>query len=137
MSVALTITLAAIEASRAPVQKDLELLDPPYQPSGDASDSRDVEWFVKFMDGRGWTLAKTVLQHCGKVPVTEDGKRWVRGLCDRSGGRVVGFVKGYRLTCSLTAEEYQHWRNSTLQATRSVKDRVQRTDMVFGFTEEN
>lgn len=110
----------------ATLQKTLALFDAP------GEDERDVTWFVTFLAGRGWTTADQVCLHVGKEP-TEDAKRWIRGLADRSSGRVIGFSKGYRLTTALTPEEYEHWRNTTLKSANSVRQRVLRTDMVFGF----
>jgi len=114
------------DTAKTETQKYLELFDQPDQ------DSRDVEWFVRFLQGKDWTTAEEVLKGLGKEP-SEDAKRWVRHLCDRSNGRVVGFVKGYKLTAAMSEEQYTHWRNTTLKATNSVRERVLRTDLVRGF----
>lgn len=113
------------------LQKTLALFD------AACPDDTDVTWFVGFLAGRDWTTAEEACRSCGKVEadgsVSEDAKRWIRSLADRSGGRVVGFNKGYRLTKSLTLEDYQHWRNTTLKSVRSIRERVARTDQNFGF----
>jgi hypothetical protein len=108
------------------MQKTLALFDAPDQ------DAADVEWFLGFLKGRDWTTAEECLAAIGRQP-TEDEKRWIRKLSEKSKGVVLGFSKGYRLTKSLTPEEYQHWRNTSLKALNSVKEKVLMTDQVFGW----
>lgn len=113
------------------LQKTLALFD-----VAAAGDDTDVNWFVGFLAGRDWTTAEELLKAVGKDP-TEDAKRWIRSLSDRSNGRVLGFSKGYKLTKALTPADYEHWRNTTLKATRSIRERVLKTDQVFGYQEGN
>ncbi len=111
------------------VQKFLALFD------ATGADDTDVEWFVRYLAGRDWTTAEDILKSVGKDP-TESAKRWVRSLADRSGGRVIGFSKGYKLTRALTKDDYAHWRKTTLKATNSIRQRVAETDQVFGFEDK-
>ena len=111
------------------MQKALALFDAP------SPEDRDLEWFLDFLAVRGWTTAEVVLRHVGKEP-TEDAKRWVRSLAERSEGRVIGQSKGYRLTKHLTTEEYKQWRAASLRSVKSVQERVMKTDQVFGYQNE-
>ena len=65
----------------------------------------DADWFVAFLCDREWTTARAVLELCG-LPVNEDNKRWIRKLADESKGRIAGHQKGYKLTGSMTGDEY-------------------------------
>lgn len=92
--------------------------------------SRNVEWFVSFLEGRDWIVAAEVLREAGQE-VTENNKRKVRSWADASGGRVCGHQKGYKLTGSMTHEEYQWWRNEAIKMADAVRARVIETDRVF------
>jgi len=104
-------------------QKDLPLFQ-------EASKSPNVEWMVTFLDGRDWITAAELLQEAGR-PVTETEKRKVRGWADASEGRVCGHQRGYKLTASMTHEEYNWWRNEALKASDAIRGRVIETDLVF------
>lgn len=92
--------------------------------------SLNVEWLVKFLEGRDWIMAKDILAEVGR-PGTENQKRRVRAWADASGGRVCGHQKGYKLTTSMTHEEYNWWRNETLKGASSIQARVIESDKVF------
>ena len=90
----------------------------------------DADWFVAFLCDREWTTARAVLELCG-LPVNEDNKRWIRKLADESKGRIAGHQKGYKLTGSMTGDEYQHWRNEWLKAVAAIEARIAKSDTVF------
>lgn len=92
--------------------------------------ARNVEWFVAFLAGRDWLTAKAILDEIGQPP-TENLKRKLRSLADASAGRVCGHQKGYKLCRSMTAEEYQWWRNEMLKMSDAIKARVLESDKIF------
>ena len=92
--------------------------------------SRNVEWFVEFLEGRDWITAGDVLEEIGQ-PVTENSKRKIRAWADASGGRICGHQRGYKLVKAMTGEEYQWWRNEALKMADAVRARVIETDKVF------
>jgi hypothetical protein len=92
--------------------------------------SVNVEWFVTFLQGRDWITAAEVLGEC-RLEVTENNKRKLRALADASEGRICGHQKGYKLTRSMTAEEYNWWRYEWLKADAAIRERVIQSDKVF------
>jgi len=107
-------------------QPDLPLdANPNTEPS-----SRNVEWFVEFLAGRDWITAEDVLK-AAALPVNENNKRKIRRLADRSGGRVAGHQRGYKLTVSMTKEEHDWWRNEWLKSARAIQRRVIEVDIIF------
>jgi len=95
-----------------------------------APDDRDVEWFIGYLAHRDWTFAEDVLVSVGK-PVTENTKRWVRGLAERSGGRISSGQAGYLLTRNLTLEQFHHARNTLAHQAQKLQQRVLAMDKVF------
>jgi hypothetical protein len=92
----------------------------------------NVELFVRLLQERDWTPAKHILEQMGKA-VTEDNKRWLRALRKASNGRIAGGpgMPGYKLTLSMTAEEYKHWRHTMRSQTREMLRAVIQADRVF------
>lgn len=74
----------------------------------------NVPWFIALIERAGttWTTSAQVLQAAGR-PVTEEGRRWVRLLREATHGRIIGGPgsPGYRDVRTMTAAEYNHWRN--------------------------
>lgn len=93
-------------------------------------ESPNVEWLVGFLRGRDWIRAAEILREIGREP-TENEKRRVRAWADASEGRVCGHQKGYKLTTSMTHEEYTWWRNELLKTRASIDGRLVETDRVF------
>lgn len=93
-------------------------------------ESPNVEWLVEFLRGRDWIRAAEILREIGREP-TENEKRRVRAWADASEGRVCGHQKGYKLTTSMTHEEYTWWRNELLKTRASIDGRLVETDRVF------
>lgn len=92
--------------------------------------SQNVEWFVAFLQGRDWITAAALLAEC-RLEVTENNKRKLRGLAEASEGRICGHQRGYKLTTSMTHEEYTWWRNEWLKAEQAIQFRVIQSDKVF------
>jgi hypothetical protein len=92
--------------------------------------SANVEWFVSFLEGRDWITAAEILALADREG-TENEKRKLRALADASGGRIIGHQKGYKLTTTMTHEEYLWWRNEATKAADSIRGRVIETDKVF------
>lgn len=92
--------------------------------------SVNVEWFVEFLHGRDWITAADLLTECGQ-DATENNKRKLRALAEASEGRICGHQKGYKLTTTMTHEEYQWWRNEWLKADAAIQARVIASDKVF------
>ena len=99
-------------------------------PDRERDPQADVEWFVKFLAERDWMFAREVLAAVGQPP-TEDAKRWVRGLADRSGGRVASGQRGYRLTLRMTSQEFHTARNTLAHQATELQRRVLEMDKVF------
>lgn len=95
-----------------------------------APEGADAEWFVAFLTGREWLTAAEILRELG-MSATENNKRWLRKLADKSEGRIAGHQKGYKLVRSMTGDEYQWWRNEWLKANASTLDRIRKSDRVF------
>lgn len=92
----------------------------------------NIEWLVRFLDGKDWTPCDDVLKAASKA-VGEYGRRWVRRLAQRSKGRVIGQPgqAGYKLTIACTAQEYNHWRNAMKSQADEMTARVLQADRVF------
>jgi hypothetical protein len=105
-------------------QKDLPLFQ-------EKPTSKNVEWFVAFLEGRDWITANDIFKDLGYTTVTENNKRKLRALADASAGRVCGHQKGYKLTRSMTKDEFDWWRNEILKISASLKARVVESDIVF------
>jgi hypothetical protein len=97
---------------------------------GERTNPKDPEWFVAFLEGRDWLTAGEILREL-RQPANENMKRKLRALADKSGGRICGHQKGYKLVLSMTREEYQWWRNEALKASAAIKARVIESDRVF------
>ena len=75
--------------------------DPPPYRGGDVEkrprvNPRDVQMFVSWLTGRGWTLARDMALW---------SERTARQLAQQSGGQVISGQQGYRLTAEATDEE--------------------------------
>ena len=94
------------------------------------AESPNVEWLVGFLQGRDWIRAADILREIGREP-NENEKRKVRAWADASNGRVCGHQKGYKLTTTMTHEEYVWWRNELLKTRAAIDGRLVETDRVF------
>ncbi len=92
--------------------------------------SQNVEWFVAFLQGHDWITAAELLRECN-LDVTENNKRKLRALAEASEGRICGHQRGYKLTTTMTHEEYNWWRNEWLKADAAIQARVVQSDKVF------
>ena len=112
----------------APLQPDLFT-------AGPAPDGRDVQWLIDYLRSRDWTLAANICRAIGqcdaKGVVNENQKRWVRGLADRSLGKISSGQRGYKLTLALTGEEYQTARNTLAHQAAELQRRVVEMDHVW------
>ena len=94
---------------------------------------REVEALVSFLNERPerWvTAAHYLAVGPRRGNATEDNKRWVRALAQVSNGRICGGCKGYRLTVSLSEEEFFAWRSAWLHSASEIQERVSRADRV-------
>ena len=91
----------------------------------------NCEWFVEYLEGRDWITASEMLIELGQKPVTENKKRRLRALADASGGRICGHQRGYKLTRSMTGDEYNWWRNEILKIADALRGRVLESDRIF------
>lgn len=90
----------------------------------------NVLWLIATLEGREWTTAAQICVLAGK-PGTDHNKRWVRVLADRSEGQVAGGQSGYKLVRSMTAGEYNHYRNWMMRQADAMRARVIESDRVF------
>lgn len=92
----------------------------------------NIDWLVRLLQGRGWMQSDEILREA-KKPVTEYGRRWVRRLAQRSGGRVMSFPgsEGYRLLVDCTVEEFHHARNALKSQSDNMLKRVIEMDRIF------
>jgi hypothetical protein len=90
----------------------------------------NVAWLLSVLQHGRWMTAAEILKVADKF-ITPHNKRWVRALADASGGRVAGGQEGYKLIQSMTAREYQHWRNWMNSQANQMKSRVIEADRVF------
>lgn len=89
--------------------------------------SRDeIQWLVRFLEGRDWTTAKEILHENG-LTITEGTKRRIRMIASESGGQVGSGQKGYKLVKQMTAEEYGH--NDRWMAHQSAEMNRRRMEM--------
>ncbi len=96
-----------------------------------SEDHPAIDWLVGQLEEAEWLHASVLLERAGRVPVTENRKRWVRALAEMSKGRVAGGQLGYKLVKKMTAEEYHHWRNAMKsQADKAIR-RILQSDRVF------
>lgn len=90
----------------------------------------DVEFLIKFLEGKDWVLAADILKVVNLEP-TEQNKRRLRMAAEASAGRIAGGQRGYKLVTSMTHEEYNHWRNAMRSQCRTMIGRIIRSDRVF------
>jgi len=91
----------------------------------------NVSWLIGYLAERGdWTTAAEICAAARK-PAGDHWKRWVRTLADQSKGRIAGGQRGYKLVGSMTADEYQHYRNWMTHQAEEMRRRVIESDKVF------
>ena len=63
---------------------------------------------LELLRGQGWMTSADILAVFG-TPPTEAAKRRLRRVANTSGGQIASGQNGYKLTCELTDEEFQHF----------------------------
>lgn len=102
----------------------------PLAPAARDYNATDVQWFIGYLAHHEWIFAGEILRQIGQ-PETEDAKRWLRGLAERSGGKIVGGQKGYTLMSKLTAEEFHAVRATFESVVRKHQARLIEMDREF------
>ena len=90
----------------------------------------NVELLCKYLRGLDWQTASEILSAWGQL-VTDHNRRWLRALAAKSGGRVAGGQRGYKLTKEMTNEEFNHWRNWMTSQADEMRRRVIEADRIW------
>lgn len=93
-------------------------------------ESENVKFLVEHLRGQDW---RTAAQICEAIhlPFTESNRRRLRAIADKSGGRIAGGQRGYKLVAGMTGEEFSHWRNWMKHQADEMTRRVLEADKVF------
>lgn len=84
----------------------------------------EVQWFVAALEGKGWTTAAEILRSADRR-VTEENKRWVRGLAEASQGQVCGGVRGYSLNLDMSDALFEAWCKTWRTSSEAIDKRVE------------
>lgn len=96
--------------------------------------AREVDWFIAELRDRDWVTADELLRGCG-YEATEQAKRRLRALAAASEGQVCSGDRGYKLTVSMTADEFgQFDRRLASQETEMKRRRVEAQRVFYART---
>jgi hypothetical protein len=95
-------------------------LDLPVAPAQPAA-AADVDWLVRIVAAHGWMTRREIVQAAG-LQVTEWHLRWVRGLVEAAGPRIVKGQKGFNVPQNCTVEELKHAANQQISQGQHMVD---------------
>jgi hypothetical protein len=106
--------------------KNLDLFPPP----GAKFEERDLQWLIDWLKDRDWTLGADILR-AHNLPVSDSTLRTVRAWASGSGGRICSGQRGYKLTKSMTKEEFETFNHTMQSQAREMLRRAVESTRVF------
>jgi hypothetical protein len=111
------------------MSEDAAQLDLGTLPEKKAADP-NVLRMILLLEERDWTTANELLEIMDEPP-TESNRRKLREWANQSEGRIGSGQLGYKLVRAMTAEEFNHFRNSMVSQAIEMQRRVLLSDKVF------
>jgi hypothetical protein len=96
-----------------------------------AEDDPNIAFLEKLLAGRDWLTAGDIITEVFQSTQVRWPDRKVRALAAASKGRIAGGQRGYKLTRSMTRDEFQHVVNWMRSQTREMEARVIAMENVF------